>query len=70
MDDCIGQYGAGQISEIIVALLEYGEVRARAVISALPDGRFTLPGLIISEGDLLKTNHVRLCSGAGESQAQ
>ena len=59
MDDCIGQYGAGQISEIIVALLEYGEARARAVISALPDGRFTFTDYL--EGDLLKTNHVRLC---------
>jgi N-methylhydantoinase B len=39
--------------------LEYGEARARAVISALPDGRFTFTDYL--EGDLLKTNHVRVC---------
>ncbi|MEJ1158907.1 hydantoinase B/oxoprolinase family protein [Prosthecomicrobium sp. N25] len=59
MDDCFAQYGATQISGIITGLLEYGEARARAVIAELPDGRYPFTDYL--EGDLLKTNHVRLC---------
>lgn len=59
MDDCFGQYGADRISAIISGLLDYGEARARAVIAELPDGRYPFTDYL--EGDLLKTNHVRLC---------
>lgn len=59
MDDCFGQYGADRIAAIIAGLLDYGEARARAVISDLPDGRYPFTDYL--EGDLLKTNHVRLC---------
>ena len=58
LDDCLGQYGAATVSTMIGALLDYGEVRARAVISALPEGRYEFSDYM--EGDLLKTHHVRI----------
>ena len=58
MDDCFAQYGADQVRDVIIGLLEYGEARARAVISALPDGRFSFTDYL--EGDLMKTHNVRI----------
>ncbi|WP_048710291.1 hydantoinase B/oxoprolinase family protein [Microvirga massiliensis] len=58
MEDCFAHYGADNVSALIKGLLEYGEARARAVIAELPDGRYTFSDYL--EGDLLKTNHVRI----------
>lgn len=61
MQDCFRQYGAAQIEGVITGLLDYGEARARTVIKAIPDGRYEFTDYL--EGDLLKTNHVRLKIG-------
>ena len=58
LDDCFAQYGATVASTMIGALLDYAEVRARAVICALADGRYEFSDYM--EGDLLKTHHVRI----------
>lgn len=58
LDDCFDHYGAEVSSIMISALLDYGEARARAVISSLPDGDYRFSDYM--EGDLLKTHHVRI----------
>lgn len=58
MGDCFAQYGAEEVSRMIDGLLDYGEARSRAVIAALPDGRYEFSDYL--EGDLLKTHNVRI----------
>ncbi|MCJ2073364.1 hydantoinase B/oxoprolinase family protein [Methylobacterium sp. J-030] len=56
--ECIARYGAGEIERVIEGLLHYAEMRARQVFAAVPDGRYAFSDYL--EGDLLKTNHVRI----------
>ena len=58
LDDCFSHFGDDTVTEMIGSLLDYGEARARAVIEALPDGRYEFTDYM--EGDLLKTYHVRI----------
>jgi N-methylhydantoinase B len=56
--ECIARYGAGEIERVIEGLLSYAEMRARQVFDAVPDGCYEFSDYL--EGDLLKTNHVRI----------
>ncbi|WP_291296894.1 hydantoinase B/oxoprolinase family protein [Elioraea sp.] len=58
LGDCVGQYGVPAVEGMINGLLDYGEARARAVIAALPDGRYEFSDYM--EGDLLRTHNVRI----------
>jgi N-methylhydantoinase B len=58
LDEVLAQYGEDTVREVIPALLEYGERRARQIFDAIPDGRYEFWDYL--EGDLFARHDVRI----------
>jgi len=58
LQEVLAQYGEDTVREVIPALLEYGERRARQIFEAIPDGRYEFWDYL--EGELFARHDVRI----------